>query len=110
MALHPAVTQLFPLQRSIHRGMRLQVVVAHPDDETFGCGSLLLHAGAAGVVTSVVCGTRGDAGEWPEDLDLPPGGVAEQRERELHEAARVLGVDQVEVLGFVDSGMSGEAP
>ena len=110
MALHRPDARLFPLQPVPAPGMRLQVVVAHPDDETFGCGSLLLHAAAAGVVTSVVCATRGDAGEWPADLDLPAGGVAEQREHELREAARALGVDQVDVLGFVDSGMSGEAP
>ena len=29
---------------------RLLVAVAHPDDETFGCGGLLLHAAAAGTV------------------------------------------------------------
>jgi LmbE family N-acetylglucosaminyl deacetylase len=82
---------------------RLQLVVAHPDDETFGCGSLLLHAAAAGATTSVVCATRGEAGE---------GNAAELgavRERELREAARLLGVGRVDLLGFADSGMSGEA-
>ena len=38
------------------------VTVAHPDDETFGCGSLLLHAAAAGAQTCVVWATRGEAG------------------------------------------------
>jgi LmbE family N-acetylglucosaminyl deacetylase len=80
---------------------RLQVVVAHPDDETFACGSLLLGAAAAGAVTAVVCATRGEVGGTSEDL----GAV---RERELREAAAALGVGQVEVLGFTDSGMSGE--
>ena len=41
----------------------LVLVVAHPDDETFGCGSLLMHAAARGVRTVVVCATRGEAGE-----------------------------------------------
>ena len=86
---------------------RVMVVVAHPDDETFGCGSLLLRAAAAGQVTAVCCATRGDAGEWPAGLELPPGGIAEQRERELYAAAEALGVSRVDVLDFGDSGMDG---
>jgi LmbE family N-acetylglucosaminyl deacetylase len=81
---------------------RLQVVVAHPDDETFSCGSLLLHAAAAGATTAVCCATRGEAGGAGADL----GAV---REDELRQAAAILGVDRVDLLGFVDSGMSGEA-
>jgi LmbE family N-acetylglucosaminyl deacetylase len=81
---------------------RLQVVVAHPDDETFGCGSLLLHAAAAGAVTGVVCATRGEAGGGAADL----GAV---REAELHLAGERLGVSRVELLGFADSAMSGPA-
>jgi LmbE family N-acetylglucosaminyl deacetylase len=81
---------------------RLQVVVAHPDDETFGCGSLLLHAAASGATTAVCCATRGEAGGDGADL----GAI---RERELREAAAVLGVDRVDLLDFADSGMSGEA-
>jgi LmbE family N-acetylglucosaminyl deacetylase len=81
---------------------RLQVVVAHPDDETFGCGSLLLHAAAAGAITAVACATRGEAGG--DALD-----VAAVRERELREAADLLGVERVDLLGFADSGMAGDA-
>ena len=88
---------------------RVMVVVAHPDDETFGCGSVLLRAAAAGQVTAVCCATRGDAGEWPSDLELPAGGIAEQREQELYAAAAVLGVTHVDVLGFGDSGLAGPA-
>ena len=85
------------------------VVVAHPDDETFGCGSLLLRAADAGQVTAVCCATRGDAGEWPDTLDLPAGGIADVRERELYAAAEALGVTHVDVLGLCDSGMTGDA-
>jgi len=84
------------------RRPRVQVVVAHPDDETFGCGSLLLHAAVAGAVTSVVCATRGEAGGDGADL-------AAVREKELRLAGERLGVSQVEVLGYADSGMSGDA-
>jgi N-acetyl-1-D-myo-inositol-2-amino-2-deoxy-alpha-D-glucopyranoside deacetylase len=41
---------------------RVQVVVAHPDDETFGTGAVLLHTKAAGATTAVRCATRGEAG------------------------------------------------
>jgi LmbE family N-acetylglucosaminyl deacetylase len=90
-------------------GDRLMVVVAHPDDETYGCGSLLLRAAAAGQTTAVCCATRGDAGEWPADLALPAGGLAEQREHELYAAADALGVSRVDVLGLRDSGLDGPA-
>ena len=109
-----AATSLFPVTRprpdrtDRTEALRVQVVVAHPDDETFGCGSLLLHAASLGMETAVVCATRGDAGEWPDDLVLPAGGIGEQRERELRDAAAALGVRTVEMLGFGDSGMAGE--
>lgn len=86
---------------------RLQVVVAHPDDETFGCGSILLHAVAAGAVTAVCCATRGEAGQPPEGSGLAPAELGAVRERELHEAAALLGVSRVDLLGYTDSGMNG---
>jgi LmbE family N-acetylglucosaminyl deacetylase len=83
---------------------RLLAVVAHPDDETFGCGSLLLHAGSSGMRTVVVCATRREAGEASVSGDL-----GRLREEELRAAASALGVARVEVLGFRDSGMAGDA-
>ena len=83
--------------------VRLQVVVAHPDDETFGCGSLLLHAAGAGAVTGVCCATRGELGGAGSDL----GPV---REAELRRAATLLGVTRVDLLDFGDSGMNGTPP
>jgi LmbE family N-acetylglucosaminyl deacetylase len=89
-------------------GARLLVVVAHPDDETFGCGSLLLRAGAEGLATGVCCATRGEAGEPAPGAVIPEGDLGRAREAELHEAARRMGVGYVDLLGFEDSGMSGD--
>ncbi|MGB7448823.1 MAG: PIG-L family deacetylase [Ornithinimicrobium sp.] len=88
------------------RHPRLLAVVAHPDDETFGCGSLLLHAASSGMVTAVVCATRGEAGEVAGDLT---GDLATVREAETRKAAEVLGVSDVTFLDLLDSGMSGDA-
>jgi N-acetyl-1-D-myo-inositol-2-amino-2-deoxy-alpha-D-glucopyranoside deacetylase len=84
--------------------MRWLVVVAHPDDESFGCGSVLAAASAAGDETVVLCATRGEAGESRIRTD----DLAALREAELYEAARILGVGTVLVLDHVDSGMDGE--
>ena len=84
--------------------MKLLVVVAHPDDESFGCGSVLARAAAAGHDTAVLCATRGEAGESRIRAD----DLAALREAELREAARVLGVGEVRLLDHADSGMTGE--
>ncbi|MEV8513498.1 PIG-L deacetylase family protein [Dactylosporangium sp. NPDC051484] len=86
---------------------RLMVVVAHPDDETFGCGSLLLHAAAAGATTAVVCATRGEAGEPAPGSGVTAAELPAERERELRAAAELLGVARVDLLGLADSGMAG---
>jgi N-acetyl-1-D-myo-inositol-2-amino-2-deoxy-alpha-D-glucopyranoside deacetylase len=83
--------------------VKLLVVVAHPDDESFGCGSVLAHAHRAGYDTAVLCATRGEAGESRIRTD----DLAAQREAELRAAARILGVGTVRLLAHVDSGMSG---
>jgi len=89
-------------------GEHLVVVVAHPDDESFGCGSLIAQASAAGARVTVLCATRGGAGERLPDpiTDCWPLGLV--REVELTAAARVLGVDEVALLGYRDSGFDGD--
>ncbi len=100
---------MFPIPNGCGPLLRIQVVVAHPDDETFGCGSLLLHACVAGATTAVTCATRGEAGEVAPGVEVPAGGLGSLRESELREAAAFMGVRRVELLDFRDSGMSGDA-
>ena len=84
------------------------VVVAHPDDESFGCGSLIARATAAGRRVTVICATRGEAGERQPDPATDHLDLAEIRERELRDAAEVLGVDEVVLLDHADSGFDGD--
>jgi LmbE family N-acetylglucosaminyl deacetylase len=86
------------------------VTVAHPDDETFGCGSILAHAAARGWRTVVACATRGEAGEATDGSGLYGHALAAVRERELRNAASQLGVSRVVVFDWQDSGLDGELP
>jgi len=89
------------------RRLQLLVVVAHPDDETFGLGSVLAHAAANGIEARVICATRGELGEPAIDIGSTP--LGEVREGELRAAAAILGVAGVEVLDYCDSGVDGDA-
>jgi LmbE family N-acetylglucosaminyl deacetylase len=84
------------------------VVVAHPDDETFGCGSLIASAAARGEPVVVACLTAGELGEPAPGFVVCAEGLGADRSRELREAAAILGATRVELLGFVDSGWDGD--
>ena len=64
------------------------VVVAHPDDESFGLGAILDAFTGARAEVEVLCLTHGEA----STLRGAPGDLAALREAELAAAADVLGV------------------
>ena len=83
------------------------VVLAHPDDETFGMGGTLALYAKQGVEIHLVCATRGEVGEVPEGMMEGYASVGDLREHELMQAAEILGLTQVHFLGYRDSGMPG---
>ncbi|MGY1815218.1 PIG-L deacetylase family protein [Blastococcus sp. SYSU D00820] len=89
----------------VRPGDRWVVAVAHPDDESFGCGSIIARAASLGAAVTVVCATRGEAGEAVPGT--PAGDLGRVREAELHRAAEALGAARVELLGYRDSGFDG---
>jgi LmbE family N-acetylglucosaminyl deacetylase len=68
------------------------VVGAHPDDEAIGCGGALRRHALAGDDVSAVFLTSGEGGG--HGLEHP----GEIREREAHEAARILGIRSLRFL------------
>lgn len=82
----------------------LAAVLAHPDDESFGCAGALALAHDAGRTTRLLVVTRGEAGT--SDGSADPA-VADQREAELICAARAIGLDEVSLLdGYADGGVA----
>ncbi len=78
------------------------VIVAHPDDESFGVAGTLARYAGRGVVTCVVSATRGEAGEL-KGMALEPGqSLADLREEELRCACQRLGVQHLRFLGYRD--------
>jgi len=87
------------------------VVVAHPDDESFGCGSVIATLVREGLAVIVCCATRGEGGH---DESIEAAGsrdeLGRRREGELRRACAHLGVHSVEVLDLADSGWDGPPP
>ena len=87
----------------------LLVVLAHPDDESFGMGGTLELYARRGVEVHLVCATRGEAGEVSEECMQGFDTVADRRVSELRCAAGILGLAGVHFLDYRDSGMTGAA-
>jgi N-acetyl-1-D-myo-inositol-2-amino-2-deoxy-alpha-D-glucopyranoside deacetylase len=88
----------------------LLLVHAHPDDEAISTGGVMMKARADGHRVVLVTATRGEVGEihnMDEAATRPH--LAEVRTKELENAARILGVNRGEFLGYRDSGMVGTA-
>jgi N-acetyl-1-D-myo-inositol-2-amino-2-deoxy-alpha-D-glucopyranoside deacetylase len=85
----------------------LLAVLAHPDDETYGAGGTLALYSAQGVSVHLVCVTLGEVGDnfLPDLAECED--LACRREQELRCAARELGLAEIHLLRYRDSGMTG---
>jgi LmbE family N-acetylglucosaminyl deacetylase len=90
--------------------LTLMAVHAHPDDESSSTGGVLAAYGDQGVRTVVVTCTNGEFGDAPGGVKPGQDGhdeqaVAQLRLAELRQACKILGVTDLEPLGYHDSGM-----
>lgn len=86
---------------------RLLIVLAHPDDESFGCGGTLARYAAEGVDVHIVIATDGAAGSVVAGYEEKREQLAELRLQELEAAVDVLG-GHLHTLGYRDSGYIGD--
>ena len=79
---------------------RVLVITAHPDDSEFGAGGTVAKFAKEGRQVSYCILTNGNKGS--SDRSVTPARLAEIRAEEQRNAARVLGVETVDFLGFPD--------
>jgi LmbE family N-acetylglucosaminyl deacetylase len=90
--------------------LTMMAVHAHPDDEASSTGGVLAAYSAQGIRTVVVTCTNGEFGDAPGGIKPGQEGhdeqaVAQQRLAELRKSIEILGVTNLELLGYHDSGM-----
>jgi LmbE family N-acetylglucosaminyl deacetylase len=90
--------------------LTLMAVHAHPDDESSSTGGVLATYSAEDIRTVVVTCTNGEFGDAPGGIKPGQDGhdeatVAQIRLAELRQATKLLGVSDLELLGYHDSGM-----
>ncbi len=83
-------------------------IFAHPDDEGAIGGTLAAYA-RQGVEITLVCATRGEAGEISDPALATAETLGEVRQKELEAACQILGIRQLRFLDYCDSGMAGTA-
>lgn len=81
------------------------VVIAHPDDESFGLGAIIYQMTQAGAAAHVVCFTHGEA----STLNETGTNLHAARCRELALASSELGIATVDLLEYRD-GLLGTVP
>lgn len=87
----------------------LLFIFAHPDDESFSGAGTAMKCAAAGARTVLVTATRGERGKMGNPPVCAPGEIAGCRERELRDAAAIIGFDDLHLLGYRDREL-GDAP
>ena len=90
--------------------LTLMAVHAHPDDEASSTGGVLATYSGQGIRTVLVTCTNGEFGDAPGGVKPGQDGhdeqdVAQLRLAELRESVKILGVTNLELLGYHDSGM-----
>jgi LmbE family N-acetylglucosaminyl deacetylase len=85
---------------------RLLIVFAHPDDESLFAGAMARHA-RQGVQVSLACATKGEAGEISDPSLATEANLGSTREAELRCACDLIGISDLHLLGYCDSGMDG---
>ncbi|MBA2680647.1 MAG: PIG-L family deacetylase [Ktedonobacteraceae bacterium] len=91
--------------------LKLMCILAHPDDESLGTGGILAKYATEGIETYLITATRGERGWYGDEREHPGLDIlGRTREAELQAAAKVLGIQQVHFLDYMDGDLDQAHP
>lgn len=82
--------------------MRLLLVFAHPDDETFSSSGTIIQLVKQGFKATLVMATRGEAGMLGDPPIATRKTLGKVREKELKQATKITGISKIYFLNFLD--------
>lgn len=85
-------------------------IYAHPDDETFGAAGTICLLRSKEWRVVLACATLGDKGKCGDPPMCAQEDLASVRERELRDAACVLDISAIHLLGYKDKELAAAPP
>lgn len=93
------------IENNIKPSDRILVVAPHPDDESIGCGGLMLKYGAQCDVLILTDGRKG----YDSSVQTDEEGLVKQRALELRNATNLAGITSIYMLGIPDGKLLEQA-
>lgn len=85
-------------------------IYAHPDDETFGAAGTISLLRSKGWRVVLACATLGDKGKCGDPPICTPDELPARREGELRDAACILDISAIHLLGYRDRELASAPP
>jgi N-acetylglucosamine malate deacetylase 2 len=85
-------------------------IYAHPDDETFGAAGTICLLRSKGWRVVLACATLGESGKCGDPPVCAPEDLPAVREAELRDAACVLDISEIHLLGYSDKSLASAPP
>ncbi len=82
--------------------MKLLLVFAHPDDETFSSSGTIAKLVREGATATLITATRGEAGMLGDPPVATRKNLGKVRETELRKAAKITGISRIYFLDYID--------
>lgn len=85
-------------------------IYAHPDDETFGAAGTICLLRSKEWRVVLACATLGEMGKCGDPPVCAPAELPRVREAELRDAACVLDISEIHLLGYADKSLAAAPP